>query len=96
MDRPRQRACSGVEDEGAWLVGVDELSRGDGIGRVGDDGRERVAELRAYLLEAVAVAGDAHDVCAGVREGGGNGAAETPARAGDDCGGGGKILGGHP
>jgi hypothetical protein len=47
VDRSRERARAGVQDEGSRLIGVDEPAGGDRIGGVSDNGRERVAELRA-------------------------------------------------
>jgi hypothetical protein len=58
-------------------VGIDELARRHGVGRVGGHGYERAAEFSAYLVERRTVAGDSDDPRAGLAEGSDNAAAEA-------------------
>ena len=62
---------------------------------VGGDGGEGAAELCVQFLEPAGVAGDPGDVRAVLGQGDGDGAAETPAGAGDQCRRSGKFLRWH-
>jgi hypothetical protein len=86
MDWAEQRARSGVEHQRAWPVAVDELAGGDGVGGVGDDWGERLAELCLQVLQPGAVAGDSDDLDVGLGQRGGDGAAEASTGTGDDRG----------
>jgi hypothetical protein len=74
---------------------VEELACDYGVGGVGGDGGEGIAELCAQFLEPAGVAGDPRDVRAVLGQGDGDGAAETPAGAGDQCRRAGKFLRWH-
>jgi len=71
---------------------VEEPACDHGVVGVGGDRREGAAELCAQFLEPVAVAGDADDVRAMPGQGDGDGAAESPAGAGNQCRRSGKLL----
>jgi hypothetical protein len=68
---------------------VEELACDHGVG---GDGGEGLAELCAQFLEPAVVVADPGGVRAVLGEGDGDGAAETPAGAGDQCLGSGKFL----
>jgi len=73
-------------------VFVEELARDHGVG---GDGGEGAAELCVQFLAPAGVAGDPGDVGAVLGQGDGDGAAETPAGAGDQCRRSGKFLRWH-
>ena len=74
------------EHEHTRPVQVDELAGRDRIGRVGHHRDEAGAEFGLQLREPVMVPGEAGYGCACLGQGDGNAAAETPARAGHECG----------
>src|SRR5690606_40174444 len=84
-----EAAEAGVVDEDVEAAGRG-LDVGEGgldgraVGDVALDGREAVAEGGLHVAEAALGAGEAEDAGAGPYEGGAEGAAEPPARAGDD------------
>ena len=92
MDGLRQRSRPGVEDQGAGAVMVEEQAGEYRVGGISGDGGEGAAELCAQFLEPGAVAGNPDDVRALLGQGDGDGAAETPAGAGDQCRRSGKLL----
>ena len=95
MDRPRQGSRPGVEDQRAGAVPVEELACDYGVGDVGGDQGEGIAEMCAQLLEPAVVPGDPGDVRAVLGQGEGDDAAETTAGAGDQCRRSGKFLRWH-
>jgi hypothetical protein len=80
-----QGSRSGVEDQRAGAVLVEELACDHRVGGVGGDGGEGVTELCTQFLEPGVVAGDPDDMRAVLGEDDGDGAAESPAGAGDQC-----------
>jgi hypothetical protein len=57
VKRARQRSGAGVEHERVRTVLLDQGSRHNGIGHVGDDRGDRAAELRVERVEQLGVAG---------------------------------------
>lgn len=58
--------CIGIEHEGLWLEGVDQLVGDDWVGCVGYYWCEVVAEFEVHFIELGGIACYVDDFCAGV------------------------------
>src|SRR3954454_14026883 len=79
------RCGARVEDKDPRIVFLNQLACQIGIGSVTDDREKLVSQLVAEFLEWLSVTSDADHACAAGSQLGGDGSAETPAGAGNEC-----------